>query len=193
MTPQISPVASRYANAFLDVVLENKAQKAVDSDIESLKNMIMDGDVFAGFTKDVTVSRDDQIKAIEAIAKKAKFHELTTNFLKLLVSNNRLSEIIDMINAYDFVLDQRLGNTVVTVSSAFPLKAAQEKNIKAELDKALGVNTEIITEVDKALLGGVVITVGSKMIDDSVKGKLDRLARAMKSKSGSDVNIKKAS
>ncbi|MGB1077727.1 MAG: ATP synthase F1 subunit delta [Bdellovibrionales bacterium] len=193
MTPQISPVASRYANAFLDIVIEKKAEKAVSSDIESLKNMVMDGETFINFTKDATVSREEQIASIEAIAKKAKFNELTANFLKLLSKNGRLSEIVDMINAYDAVLDERQGNKLVMVQSAFPLKAAQEKKIKGELDKALGVNTEIVTEVDKSLLGGVVITVGSKMIDDSVKGKLDRLSRAMKSKSGTDVNIKKAS
>ncbi len=194
MTPQISPAASRYANAFLDIVIEKKAQKAVASDIESLKGMITDTDVFAEFVKDVTVSRADQIKTIDGIAKKAKFHELTANFLKLLATNNRLNEIVDMINAYDVVFDERHGNETVLITSAFPLKAAQEKKIKAELDKALNTNTEIMVEVDKNLIGGVIVTVGSKMVDDSVRGKLDRLVRKMKSTSGandaSDLNVK---
>lgn len=192
-TPKISPAANRYANAFVDVVIENKAQKAVDSDIDSLKEMYVDAPVFAWFTKDVTVSGDDQVKAIDALAKKAKFHALTTNFLKLLSSNGRLSELVDMINAYDVVIDERQGNTVVTVTSAFPLKATQEKKIKAELDKALGSNVQIVSDVDKTLLGGVIVNVGSKMIDDSVKGKLDRLSRAMTAQSGGNVTVKKAS
>ena len=194
MTPQISPAASRYANAFLDIVIEKKAQKAVGSDIESLKSMITDIVVFAEFVKNVTISRVDQIKSIDGIAKKAKFHELTGNFLKLLATNNRLSELVDMINAYDVVFDERHGNQTIFVTSAFPIKAAQEKTLKAELDKVLGTNTEIMVKIDKNLLGGVVVTVGSKMIDDSVRGKLDRLVRKMKSTSGandaSDLNVK---
>ncbi|MBL4589683.1 MAG: ATP synthase F1 subunit delta [Alphaproteobacteria bacterium] len=193
MTPQISPIASRYANAFLDVIADKKAEKAVASDIESIKSMYADSDVLADFTKDVTVSRADQLKTIDALAKKAKFHEITANFLKLLAKNNRLVDLVEMINAYDVALDIRLGNTVVNVATPFPLKAAQEKKIKAELDKALGANIQIVSEIDKTLIGGVVITVGSKMIDDSVKGKLERLTRAMKSQSGTNNQIKKAS
>ena len=101
--------------------------------------------------------------------------------------------MVEMINAYDVVMDERAGNTIVSVVSAFPLKAAQEKKIKAELDKALDTNVQIISEVDQTLLGGVVITVGSKMIDDSIKGKLERLSRAMKSQSDEDSTMKKAS
>lgn len=192
-TPKISPAAYRYANAFVDVVIESKTQKAVASDIDTLKEIYIDGGLFEGFTKDVTVSGDDQVKAIDALAKKAKFHKLTTNFLKLLSSNGRLGELVDMINAYDVVIDERQGNTIVTVTSAFPLKAAQEKKMKAELDKALGSNVQIMSDVDKTLLGGVVINVGSKMIDDSVKGKLDRLSRAMTAQSDTSNTMKKAS
>jgi len=193
MTPQISPVSSRYANAFVDVVAENKAEKAVSADIESLKAMYIDADVFANFTKDIMISADDQMKAIEAISKKAKFHKLTVNFLKLLSENGRLGDLVDMINAYDFVMGERQGNTVVVVTSAFPLKAVQEKKIKAELDKTLESNVEIVVEIDKTLLGGVVINVGSRMIDDSVKGKLERLTRAMTAQSNTNVKVKKAS
>ena len=65
--------------------------------------------------------------------------------------------------------------------------------MKAELDKALKSNVQIVSEIDKTLIGGVVINVGSKMIDDSIKGKLERLTRAMKSESGANNQIKKAS
>lgn len=193
MTPQISPVASRYANAFVDTIVENKAQKAVASDIESLKSIYVDSPEFADFTSNAVISRDEKRSVIEAMAKKAKFHDLTVNFLKLLIENGRLGNLVEMINAYDVVMDERAGNTIVSVVSAFPLKAAQEKKIKAELDKALDTNVQIISEVDQTLLGGVVITVGSKMIDDSIKGKLERLSRAMKSQSDEDSTMKKAS
>lgn len=193
MTPQISPVASRYANAFVDTIVENKAQKAVASDIESLKSIYVDSPEFADFTSNAVISRDEKRSVIEAMAKKAKFHDLTVNFLKLLIENGRLGNLVEMINAYDVVMDERAGNTIVSVVSAFPLKAAQEKKIKAELDKALDTNVQIISEVDQTLLGGVVITVGSKMIDDSIKGKLERLSRAMKSQSNEDSTMKKAS
>ena len=134
MTPQISPVASRYANAFVDTIVENKAQKAVASDIESLKSIYVDSPEFADFTSNAVISRDEKRSVIEAMAKKAKFHDLTVNFLKLLIENGRLGNLVEMINAYDVVMDERAGNTIVSVVSAFPLKAAQEKKIKAELD-----------------------------------------------------------
>ncbi len=183
MTHQISPIARRYATAFFDVILDKKADKAVASDIDSLKAMYEDGDVLSNFVKNRMISRDDKIQVIDAIAKKAKFHEVTANFLKILASNNRLSQLMEMIHAYDVVRDEHQGNTVVKVLSPFPLKKEQEKVIKGELDKVLGMNTKIVSCIDKTLLGGIIITVGSTMIDGSVRGQLEGLTRKMISQS----------
>ncbi len=185
ISPIISPVANRYATSFLDVVLENKAGKAVSSDIEDLKAMMQDESSFSSFIQNAVFSREDQMNVLDALSKKAKFHNLTANFLKLLAKNKRLGQLTEMLRAYQVALDTREGNTHVSVITPFPLKTSQEKKIKAELDKALKTNTKITPMIDKSLLGGTVITVGSLMIDDSVKGKLERLTRAMKAQQAS--------
>ena len=175
-------VADRYASSLLDIAADAKKVEKVEKDMRDLYAMIESSEDFRKLLGNPLISKPQKLAAIEAIAKKAKFEKTTADFLMVLVQNNRLNALVDVIVAFNRELTKRRGEIEATVETASALTAAQTKKLQDSLSKTLGSNVTMNVSVNKDLLGGMVVTVGSIMVDDSVRGKVTRLGRAMGAK-----------
>lgn len=179
-------VASRYVYALLDMAEEGGLVKQVEKDLHDLAAMITESADLRALIENPLLNRDQQKDGILSVAEKAKFQQLTGNFLGVVADNRRLSVLPAMIKAFQAELRKRRGEIEARVETAFALSPAQTNALQKELSKAMGANVTLDVAVNKDLLGGIVVTVGSRMIDDSVRSKLERLQRAMSA--GSNEN-----
>lgn len=181
-----SVVTSRYANALLDLATEKKLVDKVEADMKDLEAMLVASDDLRLMVSDPRISQQAQKDLVTELAKKAKLQTLTSNFLNVLIENGRLNALEPIITAIHKNLAKMRGQSVAQVKVAQDLTAAQRKELEAALSKASGSTVSLNVEVDPSLLGGMVVTLNSRMIDDSVAGKLERLRLAMGS--GSNEN-----
>lgn len=175
-------VAKRYATAFLDMAAEAGLVVQVERDINELAAMLASSRDLRTLVTNPLIGRRQQKTAAMALAQKANFQGLTANFLGVLADNRRLEALESVIAAFREELRARRGEVEAKVQSAFALTPAQTKALQEQLSKAMGTNVTLNVEVKKELLGGMVVTVGSRMIDDSVSRKLEKLQRAMSEK-----------
>lgn len=173
-------VAGRYAAALFDLAREANAIDAVEGELESLAAAIDGSDDLRGFLKSPVYGRDDQLKAMSAIAEKAGFSALTMNFLKLVAKNRRLFALDAMIRAFAARAAAHRGEVSAEAISAAPMSEDQVKALRLEIETMLGKAVNLETRVDPGLLGGLVVRIGSKMIDSSLRTKLNRLRTRMK-------------
>lgn len=172
--------ALRYASALVDLAVESGALPQIEKDIADLRAMLADSSDLQGMIRSPLVKAEQQQAALAALADKAQFSALTRNFLLVLAANRRLSMLDAMLKGVSDNIAARRGELRADVQSAAALSSAQKKSLEEGLSKSIGRPVLVNTKVDPALIGGVVVTLGSFMIDDSVKTKLDRLGRAMK-------------
>ncbi|NCO04361.1 MAG: F0F1 ATP synthase subunit delta [Alphaproteobacteria bacterium] len=180
----------RYASAFVDSAIESQKSDAIEKDLQEFAMMIAGSEDLKTFIKSPLISRLDQQEAITALSKKAKFQDITANFLALLAQNRRLSMIDSIIAAVTKDLAARRGEVAARVQTAFKLSPDQEKALQDALTKAVGKTVSVHLDVDESLIGGMVVTVGSQMIDDSIKRKLERLKIAMTSNANNNAPAK---
>jgi F-type H+-transporting ATPase subunit delta len=173
-------LAARYAAALYALADERKALDSVAGDLKSLRGLIDDSPDFRRVIRSPVLERGEQGKAVIAIAERAKLNKLTANFLGLLARNRRLFALPTMISGYLAILAARRGEVTAEIVAAQELSPAQRKAIDARLRKAVGGKVAIDIRVDPSLLGGLVVKVGSRMVDASLKNKLARLELAMK-------------
>ncbi|MCB1556122.1 MAG: F0F1 ATP synthase subunit delta [Alphaproteobacteria bacterium] len=172
-------VAARYAGTLVDLALEAGCLDKVAQDLSDLEGMMADSDALRHLVRTPLAGRADQRAALLALAEKAGFQTITTHFLGVLADNRRLAILDGVLHAFQAETTRRRGGVAARVATAFPLTATQEKNLGKALAKKTGGDVTLSVSIDEALLGGMVVTVGSLMIDDSVRGKLDRLGREM--------------
>ncbi len=158
---------------------DGNAVDKVEKDLLELQAMIENSADLRKLLNNPLINRSQQQKAILALADKAGFNKLTTQFLGVLAHNRRLLALADVIAAFRDALAKSRGESLAKVQTAFALTPAQTKSLQEQLSKVMGSNVTLEVSVDKDLLGGMIVTVGSKQIDDSVKRKLERLRRAM--------------
>lgn len=183
--------ALRYATALVDIATDSKKTEPVEKDLNALEGMIAASSDLQKLISSPVISRQDQAKAVVAIAAKAGFQDITSNFLALLAKNRRLNMIHSIVNAVRMAFSRQRGEVSAQVQSAFKLSPAQEKALQDSLAKAIGQAVAVQVEVKEDLIGGMVVTVGSKMIDASVKRKLERLKIAMKSGANNNATAAK--
>lgn len=176
----VSGLAERYAAALFDLADERKALDEVAGDLKALRGLITESADLRRTIRSPVLARGEQAKAVNALAERAGFKELTRNFLGLLARNRRLFELPGMIEGFLGILAARRGEVTAQVISAQELSEAQRKAIDERLRKAVGGKVAIDLKIDPGLLGGLVIKVGSRMVDASLKSKLRRLELAMK-------------
>ncbi len=179
-TVRVSDVAGRYASALYDLADDKGAIDTVAGDLTSLQKMFDDSDDFRRLVKSPILSRGDQSKGIAAVAEKAQLSPLTQQFLGLAATNRRLSALPGVIAGFRAILAERRGEATAHVTSATPLSDAQKTSLIDALKKAVGRNVDIAAKVDPSILGGLIVKVGSRMVDSSLKSKLQRLKLAMK-------------
>ena len=175
-----SEAASRYASALLQLAEEAKTLKTVEKDLKTLKGLFAKSADLMKMATSPVLADADKVKALLALATKAKFGKLTKNFIALVADNGRAGELPSMITAFDQMLSARRGTESAVITSAKKLSAAQIKSISASLKKSLGHAVTLETAVDPELLGGFAVKIGSKYYDATLKTKLEGLKLALK-------------
>ncbi len=174
-----SVVLLRYAQALIDLAEEKKKIDVVSKDLEGLQALLAESEDFKKFIQSPLIQKPQQHSVIEAIAKKANIDGMTFNFLKVLVENGRLFLLGDVIETYKEQISKRSGEVTVQVQTAKPLTTEQRDNFQNKIKTALDRDVIVEESVDPDILGGMVVTIGSYMIDDSVRRKLDELGVAL--------------
>ncbi len=173
-------IAGRYATAIFDLAREDKAIDSLERDVEALTGALRDSDDLREMISSPIVSRDDQGRAIAALAKAMKLTQTTTNALTLMAGRRRLFVLPQMLQALRDRIAAEKGEITAQVRTAVPLSAAQQKKLSEVLAKKTGSTVRLDTTVDADLIGGLVVKVGSQMIDTSIRSRLAALQNAMK-------------
>ena len=173
-------LAGRYATALFELADDEKQLDQVAEDLANVGAMLDESDDLRRLIRSPVISRDDQQKAMQALLTEASCSELTRNFIGVVIENRRLFSLPGMVKGYLALLSQRRGEATAEVVSAKPLSDAQQDAIISSLKKAVGTKVSIEAKVDETLLGGLIVKVGSRMVDTSLKTKLSQLRLAMK-------------
>jgi len=145
-----------------------------------MRSMIQESADLGRVINSPVLSREQQVNVMTALCAKAKMNDLTTNFVGTVAQNRRLPALVGIINAFLDELSRRRGEAKAHVTSAKKLTAGQLKAVSDVLKKAVGTKLSLEADVDESLLGGMIIKVGSSMIDSSLKTKLQQLHLSMK-------------
>jgi F-type H+-transporting ATPase subunit delta len=173
-------LAGRYAIALFELAREQEALEQVAKDLADLEGLIAESDDLKRLIRSPVLSRDEQKRALIALADRVGCHALTRQFLGLVADKRRLFALPDMIEAFKAMLAEQRGEASAELISAIPLTAEQVDAVVAKVSQAVGKKVNVTTAVDPSLLGGLVVRVGSRMIDASLKTKLHQLELAMK-------------
>jgi F-type H+-transporting ATPase subunit delta len=176
----VSGVPGRYATALFELALEQGALEPVAADLETFNQALEASNDLARLVKSPVFSAEEQTKALAAVLGKIGIGGLARNFLLLVAKNRRLFAVPDMMRGFRSLLARHRGETSATVTAAAKLTEAQITALKQALTAALGKNVMLEQRVDPALLGGLVVKVGSRMIDSSLRTRLNSLRVAMK-------------
>lgn len=176
----VSGVGGRYARALFELARDDKSLEVVEGDLDGLDNMLATSADLNRMINSPALARSDQLKAMGAIGEKAGFSSLTVKFLGLVTMNGRLHALGRMSTDFKTLLRDHRGEITAEVSSAHDLIGKQLDDLKAQLKAAMGQDVKIDLDIDPDLIGGLVVKVGSRMIDSSLRTKLDNLHLAMK-------------
>jgi F-type H+-transporting ATPase subunit delta len=175
-----SGVAGRYATALFELALEEKALERAEADLNRFNEALDAFEDLMRLVKSPVFSAEEQTRALAAVLEKLQIEGLTRNFLLLVAKNRRLFALPDMIRAFRGMLARHRGETSATVTAAAKLTETQVTALKQALRAALGKKVMLEERVDPSLLGGLVVKVGSRMIDSSLRTRLNSLKVAMK-------------
>jgi F-type H+-transporting ATPase subunit delta len=173
-------LAGRYATALFGLARDENQIDAVSRSLDSLEAAIAESADFRALTTSPLVGRAEAGKAVRALVPSLGLDPITAKFLGVLADNGRLSQLKAVIKAVRQLAAGHRGETTAEVVSAHPLDDGQIAALKTNLKARIGRDVAIDARVDPSLLGGIVVRLGSQMIDASIKTKLNTLALAMK-------------
>ena len=176
----VASLAERYAAALFDLADERHELDAAADDLRELRAMLHESPEFGRLLRSPVLSREDQAKAIAVLGERAGLSRLTRDFLGVVAGNRRLFAVPAMIAAFLERLAERRGEVTAEVTAAQPLTESQQNALGEQLRRAVGRRVTVDLRVDPSLLGGMIVKVGSRMIDGSLKSRLHRLQLAMK-------------
>jgi F-type H+-transporting ATPase subunit delta len=179
--PIISGMAGRYGNALFELARDSNAVDAVKADLERFDALIADNPDLNRLVRSPVFGADEQLRALAAILDKAGIKGLAANFLRVITTNRRLFAVRDMIRAYRVLAARQKGEVTAEVTVAEPLS---DKNVGALKDALKwvtgGKDIDLDMNVDPAIIGGLIVKVGSRMVDSSLRTKLNAIKIAMK-------------
>ena len=175
-----SGIAARYATALFELAKDAKKLPDLEKNLDALSDALNTSDALQELIHSPVYTRDDAGAAVAALAKKMKLNSTVSNTLGLMAAKRRLFALPATIRAVKSMIADHKGEVTAEVTAAKALTAAQEKKLAAELKKSVGKTVKVETTVDESLIGGLIVNVGSKMIDTSIKSKLANLQNAMK-------------
>ncbi len=173
-------LAARYAAALFDLADEAKQLDSVAADLRAIHALIAESADLRRLVRSPVLTRADQARAMAAVLAKAGTSELVRKFVGLVAENRRLFALDDMIAAFLADLARRRGEVTASVTSAAPLSEAQLAALSEALRKSVGGKVAVETHTDASLIGGLIVKVGSRLVDSSIRSKLQRLTLAMK-------------
>lgn len=174
-------MAGRYAQALFALSRETATTDQVAADLAAFAELIAQSADLQRFIKSPVFSAEEQIKALGAILAKAEITGLAAKFLKLVAAKRRLFAIHDMIRDFNTLNDAEKGVTRASVTVAEPLKAEHVEALQSALaNLSSGGQVEIAVKVDPAIIGGLIVQLGSRMVDGSLKTKLNSIRTRMK-------------
>ncbi|HET7083228.1 MAG TPA: F0F1 ATP synthase subunit delta [Rhizomicrobium sp.] len=173
-------LAGRYANAVFELAQDHKAIDAVSADLAGLRRATETSPDLARLVRSPVFSAEDQARALKAVLEKMGAHPLTTKFVLLLAQKRRLFVLNQIISAYESRVAKSRGETEAEVTAARHLNDDEIAELKSVLKSKLGKEPRLQSRVDPTLLGGLIVKVGSRMIDSSLRTKLDGLRAVMK-------------
>jgi len=176
----ISGLAERYAAALFELADERHALDAAANDLRELRAMLNTSSDLLRLVRSPVLSRAEQGKAMAALADNAKLSKLTADFLAVVAHNRRLFAVPAMIEAYLAKLAARRGEVTAEIVASQKLTPKQEEALGEQLRRAVGSRVTMDVRIDPSLLGGMVVKIGSRMVDGSLKGRLQRLQLSMK-------------
>lgn len=173
-------LAARYAAALFELADAHKAIDRVAADLAELKAMIAGSDALRSLIRSPILSRDEQGRAMAALLQQAGTSDLVRKFVGLVARNRRLFALSQMIEEFLAELARRRGEMRAEVTAAKPLNDQQQAALAEAIRRSVGGKVAVDVKVDPALIGGLVVKVGSRMVDTSLRTKLQRLQLAMK-------------
>jgi F-type H+-transporting ATPase subunit delta len=179
-TTGVSGLAERYAAALFDLADERRTLDEAASNLRQLRAMLQASGDLLRLIRSPILSRHQQGQAMDVVAERAGFSPLVRDFLAVVARNRRLFAVPAMVEAFLAKLAARRGEVNAQVIAAQPLSEAQFATLNEQLRRSIGSRVSVDVRVDPRLIGGMVVKVGSRMVDGSVKSKLQRLQLAMK-------------
>jgi F-type H+-transporting ATPase subunit delta len=178
--PIISGMAGRYATALFELALESDAVDAVKADLERFDAMVGDSADLLRLVRSPVFGADEQEKALGAVLERAVIGGLAAKFVKLVAANRRLFSVRDMVKAYRALVARHKGELTAQVTVAEALSDAHRAAIGDALKSVTGKDVGLDVNVDPAIIGGLVVKLGSRMVDSSLRTKLNSIKHAMK-------------
>lgn len=177
----VSGMAGRYAGALFELALEEKATDTVRQELDQFDALIAESPDLNRLVRSPVFGADEQLKALSAILAKAGVSGLTANFLRVITTNRRLFAVRDMIRAYRVLVAKNKGEVVAKVTVAEPLNDQNKEALKGALKSVTGgKDIDMDVTIDPAIIGGLIVKVGSRMVDTSLRTKLNSIKIAMK-------------
>lgn len=179
-TTLVAGIAGRYAIALFELARDENKLDETAQELSGVQALLDESEDFARLVRSPIFSAAEQEGAVSEIAGKAGLSSLTANFLKILAKNRRLFTLTGVISAFRKLLANHRNELEADITSAVPLTDKQTEELKATLKAKTGKDISLNPHVDPSLLGGLIVKIGSRMIDNSVRTKLNNLKMAMK-------------
>ncbi len=173
-------LAGRYASALFELGVERNALDEIATDLYTIKAMIAESADLRRLLQSPVLTRDEQLAAIKAVLDRAEISDLAKRFVSTVAQNRRLFVLDQMIYVFDKMLSEHRGEITANVASARPLSDEQVSALSQTLAALTGQEIKLDTTVDVDLIGGLVVRMGSRMFDSSIRTKLQKLELAMK-------------
>jgi len=177
---QTSGMAGRYATALFDIARETSAIDAVQSDLDRFDALVAESADLSRLVRSPVFSANEQLQALSAVLDRVGIGGIAANFFKLVTTNRRLFAVRDMIKAFRALVSQYKGEATAEVTVAEQLKDEHIQALRAALKAVSGKNVDLNIKVDPAIIGGLVVKLGSRMVDTSLRTKLNAIKHAMK-------------
>ena len=178
--PSVSGVSGRYATALFELAREEKAVDAVAADLDRFEAMLNESADLKRLVRSPVFAADAQLKALTAVLDKAGISGVSANFLKVLTENRRLFAVADVIGAFRALVARFKGEATADVTVAEALSDKNLDALTAALKSVTGKDVTLKVKVDPAIIGGLVVKLGSRMVDSSLRTKLNSIKHAMK-------------
>ena len=173
-------MAGRYATALFELALEANAVEAVKADLDRFDALVAESADLNRLVRSPVFSAEEQLQALSVVLDRVGISGLAANFFKLVAANRRLFAVHDMIKAFRALVAQHKGEATAAVTVAEPLKNQHVDALRAALKSVTGKDVDLDIKIDPAILGGLVVKLGSRMVDSSLRTKLNGIKHAMK-------------